>query len=356
MPLVQKHRFDLLDGIRGLAAIAVMVYHFTSHNDLHWFGGAWVAVDLFFILSGFVIAHSYGAKLLAGMQFRQFFLIRLVRLGPLYFLGLSLGFVAALISMLAGQFGDIRPIQLGTAAMLGLAWMPYPNSLAWPFGDDALVGMVFPLNGPAWSLFFEAFVNVAFFFYVYRFKRLCGLLWIAIAVAIFLAATLVLHQTNPGWGKGNFIYGFPRVTAEFFAGVLIYQAGFHRRAARPKLMIVVGAAIALLLFSAEGALANSLTLIPLSVILASAIKIESQSLKHACAALGNLSYPLYIVHIPMYQLLWKIPFVPTLNPVVQTAVISSVCVLLAWMLIPFDERLRKILNSRVVFVRQLQAI
>jgi hypothetical protein len=65
-------RFDLLDGLRGIAAIGVMIYHYTLHNGLHWLGGAWVAVDLFFILSGFVIAHSYGNKILNGMGIQQF--------------------------------------------------------------------------------------------------------------------------------------------------------------------------------------------------------------------------------------------------------------------------------------------
>jgi peptidoglycan/LPS O-acetylase OafA/YrhL len=109
MSLEKRFRFDLLDGLRGLAAIAVMVHHFTQHNGLHWLGGAWVAVDLFFILSGFVIAHSYGIKLLAGMPLRQFLLIRLNRLGPLYFFGLLIGLIAALLAMRAGELGKITP-------------------------------------------------------------------------------------------------------------------------------------------------------------------------------------------------------------------------------------------------------
>lgn len=355
MALGNRSRFDLLDGLRGLAAIAVMVYHFTQHNGIHWLSGAWVAVDLFFILSGFVIAHSYGAKLLAGMPLRQFLLIRLIRLGPLYLLGLLIGLVAALLSMQAGELDGIRPMQLGTAAFLGAVWLPYFNDLEWPIGSDSIGGPIFPLNDPAWSLFFEAFVNIAFFLYVHKFRKLSSPKMVGVAFATYLAVTLLFHQVNPGWGKDNFIFGFPRVVAEFFVGVLIYQMDLHKKTGRPKLTLLVGGAIVLLLILFGGgraALANSIILIPLSVVLASAIRVDSHVWKSACKVLGDLSYPLYIVHFPMYRLLWQIPAVRTLTPIGQTALVSSVCIFLALLLALLDQRLRSALTERTNFVRQ----
>jgi peptidoglycan/LPS O-acetylase OafA/YrhL len=353
MSLGQKYRFDLLDGLRGLAAIAVMVYHFTQHNGLHWLGGAWVAVDLFFILSGFVIAHSYGEKLLAGMLFRQFLLIRLIRLGPLYFLGLLIGLIAAVLSIYAGEFGGITPMQLGTATLLGALWLPYPNNLAWPIGVDTVGGPVFPLNDPAWSLFFEASVNAAFFFYVYRFRKLSSLCFFGISAATFIVVTVLFHQVNPGWGRYNFIFGFPRVVAEFFAGVLVYQLAFHKNKARPKLTLLTGVIVLLLLFiGGVYPLVNSLTLIPVCVVLASAVKIESQSWTKVLRMLGNISYPLYIIHFPMYRLLWNISLIRTFNPIAQTAVVSCLCLTLALLLAVIDEHLRKALTARTLFVVQ----
>lgn len=159
-----KRRFDFLDGVRGLAALFVMFYHYTQHNGLIFFKGAWIAVDLFFILSGFVLSYGYGAKIIDGMSFRDFFRIRLIRLAPLYFVGFLLGLafyvVASLQNGLIGLNGEL----LVAASILNLFGLPYVNNEVWPFGDDHIVGAAFPLNDPAWSLFFEIVVNIFFMF------------------------------------------------------------------------------------------------------------------------------------------------------------------------------------------------
>jgi peptidoglycan/LPS O-acetylase OafA/YrhL len=131
MNAIKSTRFDLLDGLRGVAAIAVMLHHYTQHTGWDWFGGAWVAVDLFFVLSGFVIAHSYSKKLLNGMSFREFAFVRLVRLAPLYLLGLALGVCAVLLSMTKTGTPQISGAQLATIISAGLL-VPI-QSLARPF-------------------------------------------------------------------------------------------------------------------------------------------------------------------------------------------------------------------------------
>jgi peptidoglycan/LPS O-acetylase OafA/YrhL len=65
-------RFDALDGLRGIVALAVVIYHYGDHLGLPWLPHAWVAVDTFFILSGFVLAHSYTRRVHAGMGFVDF--------------------------------------------------------------------------------------------------------------------------------------------------------------------------------------------------------------------------------------------------------------------------------------------
>jgi len=353
-PPQRPPRFDLLDGLRGLAALAVVVYHFTQHNGLHWLSGAWVAVDLFFMLSGFVIAHSYGAKLLAGMPFREFALARLVRLGPLYFTGLLIGLAAALLSLRGGELAGVSPLQLGAATLLGSVWLPYPNHLTWPFGTDRIAGQIYPLNDPAWSLFFEVFVNALFVFYVAHRRRLSSLSIVALASAVFLVTTFVFHQTNPGWGEHNFVFGFPRVVAEFFAGALIFQVALHQRPAQPRLLALVAAAMGVLLFRGGSAgLLNSLVVVPLVVVLATAIRIEAPAWQRACRVLGELSYPLYIVHVPLYRLAWQVPGVRAWSPEMQTAVIGGVCVLAAVALAALDKRARKALTDRLAGARRV---
>ena len=349
----RRFRFDLLDGLRGIAAIVVVIFHFTQNSRLDWLMGAWVAVDLFFILSGFVIAYSYGAKILDGMTFRQFLLIRLVRLGPLYFAGLWVGLTVAFFTMRAGDLGSISPMQLSTAALLGAAWLPYLNHLSWSweFGNGAINGSIFPLNDPAWSLFFEMFINCIFFFYVYKFRKLVSISLLGVSIAAYLVVVIIYHQLNPGWDADSFIFGFPRVMAEFFGGVLIYHSGLHQKVPRPRFAILVGVAVMALIFIVDQKQKttrfNSIALIPLLLVLASAIKIESRPWQWVCKVLGDISYPLYITHIPMYRLFLQIPILRTLSPMGQTAVMICLCILVALFLASIDKRLRKILMARI---------
>ena len=179
-------RFDALDGLRGIAAFAVVIYHYTQHNGLHWLGGAWVAVDLFFVLSGFVIAHSYGAKIMNGMTLKEFAVVRLVRLGPLYFIALALGLLAALLSVRLDISNGATPSDALTAFALGLAWLPYFNLLAWPFGVSNTFGPVFPLNEPSWSLFFEMFVGFAYFGFVCRWRRYSSAALVLVVAGLYV--------------------------------------------------------------------------------------------------------------------------------------------------------------------------
>src|SRR5450631_2878452 len=120
-----KRHFPALDGIRGVAAICVMLMHFTLAQETTLFASAMAAVDLFFCLSGFVIAHSYGAKLDAGMGFGAFFTLRIVRLYPLYALGSLLG-LGAYVALGDAPAHPLSLVELGRAALgvpdIGFDW------------------------------------------------------------------------------------------------------------------------------------------------------------------------------------------------------------------------------------------
>ncbi|MGX6998768.1 acyltransferase family protein [Caballeronia sp. KNU42] len=346
MSAIKSTRFDLLDGLRGVAAIAVMLHHYTQHTGWDWFGGAWVAVDLFFVLSGFVIAHSYSKKLLNGMSFREFAFVRLVRLAPLYLLGLALGVCAVLLSMAKTGTPHISGTQLATATVLGAAWLPYFNNIGWPFGTDAIVGATFPLNDPSWSLFFELFVNVVFAAYLYKFRKLPNARYSLLAFIAFIACTIIFRQINPGWRAESFLLGFPRVIAEFFAGVFIFSAGLQFK--KPHIVFTATITIAALACFAIGnpkvAFVNSLTLVPLSVALLCSVSIEGIG-KGVCQVLGELSYPLYVIHFPVYRLVFESFDIRALNPVAQTLVVAGISIVLALLLARADQELRRKLTS-----------
>ena len=175
------HKFETLDAMRGIAAIAVMLFHYqgTILGGLPrglLFSGGYLAVDLFFVLSGFVIAHAYDGRLAATMTAGTFVRLRLVRLMPMIWLGALLGASFMLFSLR-------RP----------------PNEIAWVAPLNAFIiptwtsisPDLFPINAPAWSLLFELIANIAFalMFRHLGTTRLLGVMAISVPFLVFAAFT-----------------------------------------------------------------------------------------------------------------------------------------------------------------------
>ena len=97
-----QNRYLALDGLRGVAALSVMIHHLISYRGTTVFNNAGAAVDLFFILSGFVITHSYGARLQNGMSVFEYMCRRVIRLYPTFILGLVIGGPILYVLMKAG--------------------------------------------------------------------------------------------------------------------------------------------------------------------------------------------------------------------------------------------------------------
>lgn len=206
-------RFSTLDGIRGIAAIGVMLYHYTQHSHYPLLPSASAAVDLFFCLSGFVIAFSYQNRLESGMSIGDFLLRRLIRLYPFYLIGLAVG-IFALIERSASGYTHLSRMPVFTASVLNTFYMPYlPLTHA---------GDIFPTNMPAWSLFFELVINAGFALWAVQ-KGKASSLVVVLLGAISLALYVVItHNECPGWGSTNFIGGFPRAVFGIFSGVYIF--------------------------------------------------------------------------------------------------------------------------------------
>jgi peptidoglycan/LPS O-acetylase OafA/YrhL len=219
-------RYDILDGMRGIAAISVMVMHATNNNNHPVFHSAYIAVDFFFILSGFVLAHSYGPR--SDMNFSEFLCRRLIRLYPMFLIGLVIG---APILIMATKLGytNYNNKSVVVGLIYNIFYIPFLNN-----GDiyskisDTVHGPIFPANDPSWSLFFEIIANF-FFFALFRSgrRRLIALVIFCFAAIIVSGILLSIFDGKygivvaAGWGIKNFIGGFPRVFYGFSFGVLL---------------------------------------------------------------------------------------------------------------------------------------
>jgi len=308
----QTERFVALDGLRGVAALAVITDHVYSPLLTGFFGSRYLAVDFFFVLSGFVIAHVYAERLASGLSFTSFMRARVIRLYPLYFAGL-----AAALALTAGLalkgWVEVSPPQLGAATGLSLFMLPTPAALS-----PAPVN-IYPFNGPAWSLFFELIANAAFALLILRLNaRLLG------AILIIAAAGVVWVGVKDGLLAGGynwetFVGGFPRVFYGFFAGVAVYR--IHRSVRLPALpaWAALAALIVLLAMPGEGAwrvaydVTAALILFPLLVAICASRQLAGASARVA-GWMGLVSYGVYILHVPIRDWLYAVLNVIGVDP------------------------------------------
>jgi len=350
-------RFYSLDGLRGLAAVLVMICHYSSHAGGEWlFSGAYIAVDLFFILSGFVLIHSYGEKITSGMSFRKFALIRVVRLYPLFLVGIIVGLLAiTYYGYLAGTLdNDLNKIT--NALLLNTFLIPYLNHEIWHFDTDILTGIIYPLNDPGWTLFFELFVNLLFFYYVSKFKNIKLAYLVVVSYLIYFVYVVMTKTANPGWGMHNFYGGFPRVISEFFMGILIYQH-YEKIKARPLLTFIITAVVFGLMSSGDAKLGliNMFLLSPMLVLLSANIAFNDVGNK-ICTHLGDLSYPLYIMHVPIYHFMFNFEPISKLAPVPKIAAIALTAIMISSLLIRADQIVRNKLNHFFGLRRKVPAL
>jgi peptidoglycan/LPS O-acetylase OafA/YrhL len=342
----QKH-FLTLDGLRGVAAIAVLLFHRRLWAPGgHFLDHAYLAVDFFFALSGFVIAHAYRERLVNGMSFKRFATFRFIRLYPLLFLGCIIG-----IGFLTGRYvskGQGFNLEFLLAAVCGLLTIP-------TFLPVPLAYMPFPTNGPSWSLFFELIVNALYASCarwltrgVVVFILFASFIWLAVCAVEFGGLGRLGHEFPTLLG------GAPRTLFSFFAGTAVYA--IHKRTphvALPYPTILLGCLL-IAIFSPNRDAVNSIyydlacvAFVFPCIVLLGAMSGDSQN--GSARLLGELSYPIYILHVPL--LYWFEETANRLNtPLNFPALVSAAafCVAfaaLAWKF--FDQPVRKLLSARI---------
>ena len=158
-----KPHYNILDGLRGVAALTVICFHLfeayaTSHLDQKINHG-YLAVDFFFILSGFVVGYAYDDRW-KTMTTKEFIRRRFIRLHPMVAAGAIIGAVMFYFQgCSAWDVSKVSVTMLLVATLLNVCLIP-----AAPGFEIRGVGEMYPLNGPSWSLFFEYIGNILYAF------------------------------------------------------------------------------------------------------------------------------------------------------------------------------------------------
>lgn len=334
---MSAHRFTVLDGMRGAAALAVLGYHagsgfYLSHSLRH----GYLAVDFFFMLSGFVLSQAYGPRIAQGMGFKDFFRRRLIRLYPMIFAGALLG---ALSFNPGWGESSFKLLMLDAGSFLLL-----PLGLA--FGMAT-----FPTNILLWSLFFELAASAAYFPAARHLARNTA------KTMILLTSTAILlgFFTHLAGGLGaigvnsplSFLAGSLRVGFSFGAGLAVSRFGIHLRF--PILPGWLPVALLLLLLALPGTawpydIGCVVLCFPVLLCLG-AQSGASPAWARIWLTLGALSYPVYAIQEPILRAAFRL-IGPGLLPALLGA--SATLLLAALLLRFYDEPLRVWLARRSV--------
>ena len=284
-PDTPPERFVVLDAMRGLAAVIVVLYHGTAHT----FPMGYAAVDLFFVLSGFVLAHRHGEELSGPGQRLAYARKRVIRLYPLYAVGTLLGMVSAalLVHKLAGWNWHLYALAL----VLSPLFLPTPTNVA--------LG-IFPFDGPTWSLFFEGVANAVFAFTGSRPRLTAAITVVSLPLVLF---SIQRWFAGGGPTLDEFPGGFARVFFSFFAGVGVYRlwaAGY--RLPRPVPAVLIAAAMVALYAvspSWESRYNALLVIVAQPLLIWAGASSGPGRLEPVMTWLGAISYALYVVHVPL---------------------------------------------------------
>ncbi|WP_299471083.1 acyltransferase [Mucilaginibacter sp.] len=347
--LKPKQHFDILDGLRGVAAIAVVAFHFMemaiSDYSKNFIAHGFLAVDFFFCLSGFVIGYAYDDRI-GKMGVWEFFKSRLIRLHPLVILGSVLG----LLTFLFDPFGG-HPELYSTGKVI-LIFLCSVFLIPLPIMQERAFNL-FGFNAPSWSLFWEYVANIFYAFILYRVGR-CWLL----LMTIFSAAAICFVAYNAanlmgGWDGNSFWHGGARISYSFLAGLLIYRSNWIIKNRLGFIGLSVLLVLAFIMpFSKWNWLSESLVVLfyfPLLIALGAGA-ILTPGFKKLCVFSGKISYPLYMTH---YAVIWAFgnyygthkPATAQLAIVIITSIILLVGI--AWgVMVAYDIPVRKYLSNK----------
>ena len=369
-----KPHYELLDGLRGVAAILVLFYHIfegfsfaeVTNGDgdgiIRVLNHGHIAVDFFFILSGFVISYAYDDRW-KKMSTWQFFKRRLIRLHPMLVMGAIIGAMAFAIVGFEKWDGTTAPMGwVMTAMLLTIFMIPAVPGVPYEVRGN---GEMFPLNGPAWSLFFEYIGNILYALIIRRLStRMLAILTVILGCLhawFFVGNISGYDMVGVGWtiDEINFWGGLVRMLFPFTIGMLLARI-FKPRKIKGAFWICSIMLIALFsvpyIPSAGNISINSLyevvciaTIFPF-IVWVGACGISSGKTAKINRQLGEISYPLYIVHYPIMYIFYAWLIENNIYnieecPGAATIVVASSIILAHLCLKLYDEPIRRRLTS-----------
>lgn len=366
-----KAHYDLLDGLRGVAALMVIWYHvfegfaFASNSAIETLNHGYLAVDFFFILSGFVIGYAYDDRWGKSLTMKDFFKRRLIRLHPMVIMGAVLGAITFCIQGSVQWDGTHVAISMIMLSLLcTIFFIPAMPGVGYEVRGN---GEMFPLNGPCWSLFFEYIGNILYALFIRRLSNKALTVFVVL-LGVALAAFAVFNVSTygnigVGWTLDgvNFLGGSLRMLFPFSLGMLMSR---NFKAMKVKGAFWICAIALIALFSVpylegleplcmNGVYEAFCVIVAFPIILwigASGTTTDKQSTK-ICKFLGDISYPVYVIHYPLMYLFyaWLIENqLYTLGETWHVALcVFILSIILAYLCLKlYDEPIRKYLAKR----------
>lgn len=372
--LESKSRYEILDGLRGVAALVVVFYHlmecYPAEYVGKYFSHGYLAVDFFFALSGFVIGYAYDDRWKL-MSMKDFFKRRIVRLHPMVFFGVMVGVCFFYYTGGIELFGKVDGAAWWLVllqALLLMLMIPLPASM-----DIRGWGELNSLNGPIWTLMFEYVANI---FYALVLRHLPKLaLGVLVAVSAVLTADLTLRLNLFGllvseWNSysviGGFVFdaehvyiGYVRLLYPFLMGLLLCRLGWKIRVKGgfwvTSLIILIMLSVPTLggvnkIVDGMYQLVVILLGFPLVLAIGAGSSLKGKKSSRICKFLGDISYPLYITHYPLIYLhtSWaqRYPDAPFGTHVMVAVSTLVIALFIAWAALKlYDEPVREWLKN-----------
>jgi len=364
--LNSKPHYPILDGLRGVAAIMVVSFHlFEAHATSYLdqiINHGYLAVDFFFLLSGFVVGYAYDDRW-SKMSIGNFFKRRLIRLQPMVVMGSIIGAICFYFqqSGLWPMISTVPVWKMLFIMVIGSTLIPVPISMDIRGWEE-----MHPLNGPGWSLFFEYIANILYALVIRKFsnKALSILVILSGIALIHLAITSLDGDVVGGWSINakQLHIGFVRMMYPFFTGLLMSQIAKIPKIKQAflwcSLLIIATLAIPRIGGSAHlwmNGIYESATIIfifPLIVFLGAGGEVKGKYANKICKFLGDISYPIYITHYPLIYIYtaWvyngKVPLQKG-YPFGILTLIAAVAIAYACLKL-YDEPVRKWLSKKVL--------